>query len=263
MKKLLLLLISLCFGSTVFAQDVYDEQVRIFQRGRGELIAIENIQAGDSTGPVLDACYAGLDVLEEELDITGIAPTLGARLKLYPVQFEETDATLLAESGDDSDGDREYVPTGDVPIWQKPVTDTEPVEAIGEMLICQDWVSYFPGGNLVPVYYEITVGDMTYIAAGAGQSPNFPNLPVLPGGGQFLAPQFLGGAAGFPLAGIWLMSFGATIYPAAPVGEVPPWYPPNFGGALTSNALIDVLGLEDQFESDNVITIRTYTPVND
>ena len=260
MKKLLLLLISLCFGSMVLAQDIYEEEVRIFRPG--ELIApLEDINAGDSTGPVLDACYAGLDALEEWVNISGIAPTVGARVKLYPVQFEETDATLLTENDDNSGGEQVCLPTGDVLICQKPVPETEPVEAIGEMLICQDWVTYFPA--VIPVYYEITLGDMTYIAAGAGQSPNFPSLPVLPGGGQFLAPQTIGGEAGFPLAGIWLMSFQATIFPAAPVGEVPPFYPPNFGGTLTTNSVVDFLGAEDQFETDGVITIRTYTPVND
>ena len=89
MKKLLLLLISLCFGSMVLAQDVYEEQVRIFRTGKA--IAWEDTLAGVSTGPVLDACNAGLDALEESLDISGITPTLGARVKLYPVQFEETD----------------------------------------------------------------------------------------------------------------------------------------------------------------------------
>jgi hypothetical protein len=264
MKKLLVLLSSLCIASTVFAEDVYVEEVRVFRTG--ELIAGNNIENGG--GPVLDACYAGLAALEEGGGITGIAPTLGARVKLYPVQFEETDSTLLTENDDNSDGEKVYVPTGDVSIWQKPVTETEPVEAIGEILVCQDWQTYFNGAgvNLVPVYYEITVGDVTYTAAGGGQSPNFPNLPVLPGGGELLAAQIWDGSswvAGFPTASVYMMAIRATIVPAAPVGEVPPWSPPGFGGTFTANTLWDNLGVEDQFRIGDIITIRTYTPAND
>ena len=116
MKKLLVLLSSLCMASTVFAEDVYVEEVRAFRTG--ELIAGNNIENGG--GPVLDACYAGLDALEEEGSITGIAPTLGARVKLYPVQFEETDGTLLAGNDDNSGGEEVCVPTGDVLVCQKP-----------------------------------------------------------------------------------------------------------------------------------------------
>jgi hypothetical protein len=257
MRNLLLLLSSLCFASTLLADDVYDEQIQILRTG--EVIAAEDILAGGSTGPVLDACYAGLSALEEDVSITGIAPTFGARVKLNAVETQKSDGTVVTRYDENSSDCQNYAWTGTG--WKKTCTDIEAVVEVGEMLICQDWVSYFPAGNLVPVYYEITVGDMTYIAAGAGQSPNFPNLPVLPGGGQFLAPQFP--VAGFPLAGISLMSIGATIFPAAPVGEAPPWSPPGFGGTFTSNALVDILGLEDQFETDGVITIRTYTPVND
>ena len=60
MKYLLLLLSSLCFASTLLADDVYDEQIQILWSG--EVIAAEDISAG--AGPVLDACYAGLSALE-------------------------------------------------------------------------------------------------------------------------------------------------------------------------------------------------------
>jgi hypothetical protein len=248
---------------TVFAEDVYVEEVRVFQTG--EAIAGDNIQNGG--GPVLDACYAGLDALEEQALITGIAPTLGARVKLYPVQFEETDSTLLAGNDGNSDGENEWIQTGDAPIRLK-APKTEPVEAIGEILVCQDWQTYFNGAqvNLVPVYYEITLGDVTYTASGGGQSPNFPNLPVLPGGGEILAAQIWDGSswvAGFPTPLVWMMSFRASIYPGAAVGEVPPWSPPGFGGTLTTNTLWDNLGVEDQFRTGDIITIRTYSPVSD
>ena len=263
MKKLLVLLSSLCIASTVFAEDVYVEEVRAFQTG--EAIAANDIQYGG--GPVLDACYAGLAAIEEQTLITGIAPTLGARVKLYPVQFEETDSTLLKERDNSPDDDREYTWDGNVWYWQKPVTETEPVEAIGEILVCQDWQTYFSTGtNLIPVYYEITLGDVTYIAAGGGQSPNFPDLAALPGGGELLAAQIWDGSswvAGFPAPEVFMMSFRASIYPGAAVGEVPPWSPPGFGGALTTNTLWDVLGADDQFRTGDIITIRTFTPAND
>jgi hypothetical protein len=199
--------------------------------------------------------------------ITGIAPTLGARVKLYPVQFEETDDTLLAGNDDNSGGELVCLPTGDVLVCQKPPSVTEPVEAIGEILVCQDWQTYFPSGvNLIPVYYEITLGDVTYIAAGGGQSPTFPDLFALPGGGELLAPQIWDGSswvAGFPAAGVFMMSFRASIYPGAAVGEVPPWSPPGFGGTFTANTLWDGLGVEDQFRTGDIITIRTFTPAND
>ena len=264
MKKLLLLLTSLCVGSTVLAQDVYVEEVRVFRTG--EFFAGDNIENGG--GPVLDACYAGLAALEEVGSITGIAPTLGARVKLYPVQFEETDSTLLTETDYNSDGEQVCVPMGGAVLCQNPFPDTDSVEAIGEILVCQDWQTYFNGAgvNLVPVYYEITLGDVTYTASGGGQSPNFPNLPVLPGGGEVLAAQIWDGSswvAGFPAAEVFMMSFRATIYPGRSVGEVPPWAPPGFGGTLTTNTLWNTLGVEDQFRTGDIITIRTFTPVTD
>jgi hypothetical protein len=262
MKKLLVLLNSLCIASTVFAEDVYVEEIRVFRTG--EAIAGDNIQNGG--GPVLDACYAGLAAIEEQALISGIAPTLGARVKLYPVQFEETDSTLLAGNDNSSDAGNEWIQTGDAPIRLK-APKTEPVEAIGEILVCMDWQTYFSTGvNLIPVYYEITLGDVTYIAAGGGQSPNFPDLFALPGGGELLTPQIWDGSsweAGFPTPGVYMMSFRATILPAAPVGEVPPWSPPGFGGALATNTLWDTLGDEDQFRTGEIFTIRTYTPANE
>lgn len=267
MRKLLLLLSSLCFGSTVFANDVYDEHVQILKTG--EVIAFEDIAFGGSPGPILDACYAGLDMLEEQANITGIEPTLGARVKLNAVETDKTDGTVVTRFGEDSSYCNDYIWGG--MEWVLNCPEPEPIEAVvevGEILVCQDWLTYFFGAgmNLVPVYYEIAVGDMTYIASGGGQSPNFPTLPVLPGGGQILAAQIFGDGqvlAGFPSPGIFLMSFGAAIFPGAPVGEVPPFFPPGFGGTLTTNTVADTLGLKDQFKGENIITIRTYTPADD
>jgi hypothetical protein len=265
MKNLLLLLSSLCFASTLLADDVYDEQIQILRTG--EVIAAEDILAGGSAGPVLDACYAGLSALEKDASITGIAPTLGARVKLNAVETQKSDGTVVTKYDENSDDCQNYTWTGTE--WKKICTDIEAVVEVGEMLVCQDWLTYFWGAgvNLVPVYYEITVGDITYIASGAGQSPAFANLPVLPGGGQILAPQFIGEGnqwvAGFPAAGVYMMSFGASILPGAAVGEVPPFSPPGFGGTFTSNAVADTQDVEDQFETEAMITIRTYTPVSD
>jgi hypothetical protein len=246
----------------VFAEDVYVEEVRFFQTG--EAIAADNIQNGG--GPVLDACYAGLAALEEQTLITGIAPTLGARVKLNAVETEKTDGTVVTRNYENSSDCNNYIWTGSG--WEKNCPDIEAVVEVGEMLVCQDWNSYFfsSGANLIPVYYEITLGDVTYIAAGGGQSPNFPDLFALPGGGELLTPQIWDGSsweAGFPTPGVFMMSFRATILPAAPVGEVPPWSPPGFGGAFTANTLWDTLGAEDQFKTGDIITIRTYTPAND
>ena len=262
MKNLLLLLSSLCFASTLLADDVYDEQIQIVRTGKA--IAVDDIAFGG--GPVLDACYAGLSALEESAGITGIAPTLGARVKLNAVETQKSDGTVVTRYDENSSDCTNYIWTGTE--WKKNCTDIEAVVEVGEMLVCMDWQSYFwgAGTNLVPVYYEITVGDVTYIASGGGQSPAFPNLPVLPGGGQILAAQFPGEdrwLAGFPAAGVFLMSFGAAIFPAAAVGEVPPFSPPGFGGTLTTNTVWNTQGVENQFKTEDLFTIRTYTPVSD
>jgi hypothetical protein len=82
------------------------------------------------------------------------------------------------------------------------------VNDIGEILVCQDWQTYWPQRNLVPVYYEITIGGRKYRAAGAGTSPNFPQFDVLPGGGQVMVPE------GYPEYGVTQLNYSATVLPA-------------------------------------------------
>jgi len=82
------------------------------------------------------------------------------------------------------------------------------VNDIGEILICQDWQTYWPERNLVPVYYEITIGGRKYRAAGAGTSPNFSQFDVLPGGGQVMVPE------GYPESGVTQLNYSATVLPA-------------------------------------------------
>ena len=70
---------------------------------------------------------AGLAGIEKRQRITGINPTNNGRAKIYSV---DTSAGI--------------------------VTNT-PGEEIGEILICQDFQTYPPEMNLLPVYYEITI----------------------------------------------------------------------------------------------------------
>lgn len=82
------------------------------------------------------------------------------------------------------------------------------VNPIGDILVCQDWQTYWPQRNLVPAYYEITIGGRKYRAVGAGTSPNFPDQDVLPGGGQVMLPE------NYPEYGITYLNFTGTVLPA-------------------------------------------------
>lgn len=79
---------------------------------------------------------------------------------------------------------------------------------VGEILICQDWQTYWPEENRVPAYYEITLGGRKYRAVGGAMSTNFPDLGVLPGGLQAMLPE------GYPQPGVSYLNTTATVLPA-------------------------------------------------
>lgn len=83
------------------------------------------------------------------------------------------------------------------------------VNEVGEILVCQDWQTYWPERNLIPVYYEITIGGRTYRAVGAGTSPKYTEYDVLPGGGQVMVPE------NYPEPGVTFLNYTATVLPAS------------------------------------------------
>ena len=97
-----------------------------------------------------------------------------------------------------------------VVTWDKTgkVLDDD-VNEIGEILVCQDWQTYWPQQNIVPVYFEITIGGRKYRAAGAGTSPDFPQLTIMPGGGQAMIRE------GYPEIGVTFLNYTATVLPTA------------------------------------------------
>ena len=95
-----------------------------------------------------------------------------------------------------------------VGTWDKTGKVKEQKEQIGEILICQDWQTYFPEKLVTPVYFEIIIGGRKYRAAGAGTSPNIPQYDILPGGGSIMAPEE------YPEFGVNFYSYTATVFPA-------------------------------------------------
>lgn len=171
MKNLAFFSLSMLFISAAFAQTEYQQKEFIFAIPEGAFVDGDNQKQ----------CADGLDYIERRYNIGGINPTDMAKFKIYALD-----------------------------TWEKTgkVVDNR-VKEIGEILQCADFQTYWPTGrNLVPAYYEITIGGRKYRAAGAGTSPNFPELETLPGGGNQMTPL------GYPETNLAFIQFNATVLPA-------------------------------------------------
>lgn len=131
--------------------------------------------------PAASECDEGIAFITKH-DIYDIKPTFAGKWSISTIRTREKNGKVLEND----------------------------VESIGEILICQDWQTYWPERNLVPVYYEIMIGGRKFRAVGAGTSPNFPQFDVLPGGGQVMTPD------GYPESGVVFLNYSATVLPGAP-----------------------------------------------
>jgi len=134
-----------------------------------------------------------------------------------------------------------------ISTWDKTskVLDND-VNEIGEILVCQDWQTYWPQRNLVPVYYEITIGGRKYRAMGAGTSPNFPQFDVLPGGLQAMTRE------GYPEVGVTYLSITATVLPSTE-GKV--------GGMFFTGNLAYVDGVDrDYYDHGGIGVLQILVP---
>jgi hypothetical protein len=169
--------------------------------------------------PADEECAAALAKLARKTSIQDINPNNNGRVKIYSV--------ALGKKGQ--------------------VTDDR-VEEIGEMLVCQDFQTYPPEMNLVPIYYEITIGSRTFIVAGAGTSIEFPDAETLPGGGVQYVP------IGFPNPNRTVLVYSGTVLPAVPGMR---------GGSYTDSRLGGPDGESEDGLSGNIVSVlRVVLPDN-
>jgi hypothetical protein len=169
MRILVLFLLAVAPVHGIFAQTVYKQKTFVFSE-------TESIQ-----GDHISKCMEGVDFISRKYNYHDINPNIAYNSKISSIETWDVTGKVI---------------------------DHE-VKQIGDILICQDWQTYFPEHVIVPVYYEITIGERKYRAAGAGTSPVFPELDVLPGGGGALTPD------GYPEFGVSNLSYTATVFPAA------------------------------------------------
>ena len=127
--------------------------------------------------PAREECDAGISALTARFDVQDIDPTTTIKVRINSVQTRG------------KNGKVENYQVGD----------------IGSLLICQ---GQHDETNQLPLYYEITLGKVKYIATGGGTSPNFPELPSLPGGGVIYSPP------GFPTETTAFEIYSATVLPS-------------------------------------------------
>jgi hypothetical protein len=215
MKHLAVLLIAAFISSIAMAQQQYEERVYVYDVKFGS--------SSETPGSnLLEECAAAQQELFLRTQIQPLDNTIAWRGQLYGVRVSAVDGRATR-------------------AWTR--------KQIGKILICHDWDTYYHalGQTIVPVFYEINIGDLNVVASGASVHPSFPDVVPLPGGGQIVAP------AGFPEFFVTPMTFSATVMPSVP-GEI--------GGSLTDNFLGD---WEDspnwRFKSTQML--RLFIPVKD
>jgi hypothetical protein len=169
--------------------------------------------------PADEECAAAVAMIEREYNIRDINPSNNGRVKIYSVD--------LAKKG-------------------KVTNDRK--EEIGEMLVCQDFQTYPPEMNLIPIYYEITIGSRTFRVAGGGTSIDFPEFATLPGGGGQYVP------IGYPNPNRTVALFSGTVLPSIPGMR---------GGAYTDSRLTGPFGESEDGLSFNIVSVlRVLLPDN-
>ena len=215
MKKVVVVFLSFIFISTTFAQNEYKQKEFIFSTGGVVVNDPEDLDAA------LGECLKGVATVENVYNIHDINPTWGVKTPIYSVE-------TLKRNG-------------------KVVNNEE--RAIGTLLQCQDWQTYWPQRLVVPVYYEITISGKKYRAAGAGTSPDFADLEFLPGGGSPMV------RAGYPENGVSYLNYYATVLPGIP-GKI--------GGTFQIGNLGFVDGVpREQYDHASSAILRVLIPMKD
>jgi hypothetical protein len=214
MKKTVLLILVFALAPGASAQEEaqkYKEFVYVFSPDFFNDVDFEGVD---------EECAAAVDKIARQTTVENINPNNNGRVKIYSVD--------MAKKG-------------------KVTNDRK--EEIGEMLVCQDFQTYPAELNLVPIYYEITIGSRTFRVAGGGTSIAFPELETLPGGGVVYVPP------GFPNLSRTVDVFSATVLPAVPGMR---------GGVYTDSRLTGACGdeCEDGLGANILSVLRVVLPVN-
>jgi hypothetical protein len=164
-------------------------------------------------------CAAGIDRLARRYKVTGINPNRTAKIKINAVTITGKNAKVNGR------GDEE----------------------LGELLLCQDWQTYPPETNRVPIYSEITIRGRTFRVIGGGLHPAFPE--ILPGGLQVMTPQ------GYPAPDVFPVGITGTVLPAFPAGER--------GGVYSANYITDLGHPDDLWNTTSHHILRVLLPIDE
>ena len=209
MKLAVLLFLSISLIPSAIAEQQYQEKIFVYS-----LDLSSGMPAGED-------CTAGVNKIAARYNIHDINPTFASRFKIYSVD-----------------------------TWDRTGKVTNiAVQEIGDILVCQDHQTNPPEMNLVPIYYEITIGGRTYSGEGAGTSTNFPELSALPGGGVTHSPP------DYPSPGAaYFQNFTGTVLPSRP-GTV--------GGTFLESALITNRENEHGLRSHVIQVLHILVPINE
>ena len=167
--------------------------------------------------------------LIDGIEIGGL-PDIAAMVELHSVHTKKTDGSLK-----------------------------KPIKKIGEMLVCQDRDANPPEANQIPVFYSVRLDGLTLNAEGGGTSIVFPG--TLPGGGQTMAPQEPALNLFYPVPGVALENYSATIIPSFPPGDFGIFISGGRGGNMVINAITNFVQ-DERFETEGIGVIRFFQPID-
>ncbi|MEH6569321.1 MAG: hypothetical protein V7709_09610 [Halioglobus sp.] len=212
MKQALILLITFALIPSSFAQQLYNEVSYVFT------VDEDSITSDDGE------CAAGIERLAKRYGFSGISPTITGKFKIHTF-------TTQAHNGR---------------------TNSLDDDEIGELLVCQDWGTYLPDTNVVPIYYEIHLAGRLFRVIGGMLHPAFPDT-ILPGGLRIMAP------AGFPAENIFPVVVGGTVLSSG--AQVSPG---ERGGVYSTNFIVDLAGdPDDQWSTTSHHVLRALMPVDE
>jgi hypothetical protein len=209
MKKIILVMLILVLAPIAIAQGEYLYKERIY------VFSIDY----DSGVPAQEECVAALKGIKTRLQVTGIESSDGTRFKIDSVITTASEG-LVTNMAD---------------------------EEIGDILICEDYTTYPPEANLVPIYYEISIDGTKYRVEGGGLSPDFPDQ--LPGGYVQYSPP------GYPTTLSRIGNVNGTVLPSIP-GKRGGSYAETFRGAPFPEGSGGLVG------GSSLVVLRVVLPVS-
>ena len=227
MKRISVLFLMTLFSLSMFAQ----AQIDYASLDYDETVYIFRTSAISGPSDFIDECNEVIGAtLIDGIEIGGL-PDIAGMVALHSVHTKKTDGSLK-----------------------------KPIKKIGEMLVCQDRDANPPGTNQIPVFYSVRLGDLTFNAEGGGTSIAFPG--PLPGGGQTMAPQEPGLNLFYPLPGVSLENYSATILPSFPPGDFGLFVSNGTGGNMVINTIAN-FAQDERFETEGIGVIRFLQPIED